>query len=217
MSILDYIENVNGWDKRQVYEALYWIVLGDGYLARWNSSHKNCFLNVSHKQEQREYLIWKAAILSRANIGWNVGTSDRSLEGKGIMVYLNSKCHPLFRQIADRIYVPIGRKSLDTHALALLDKIGLAILYQDDGTYNKSKYSIRITKTSFSSVEMEAIVKVVVEKFGIIFRLQRHAGGYDLGLRYSDKDKFFDLIEPYVVPTMRYKLGRGDTSYEVKR
>lgn len=208
MSILDNIENVNSWDKKQVAEALYWMVLGDGYLGNWKFPGRNCFLNISHKIEHREYLTWKAAILSRANIGWKAGVNNRSSSGKGTTAYLNSASHPTFRKIADRLYVPSGRKTIDSHALALLDAIGLAIIYQDDG--GLSGDFVRITMTSRCQLELQAMAKVLVDKYGIIFRLQHHAKGYDLGLRHKDNDRFFGIISPYVVPVMRYKLGRGN-------
>lgn len=211
MSILDNIEDVNSWDKKRVVEALYWMVLGDGYLAHWNRPGWNCFLNITHKYEHREYLLWKASILSRADIGWKMGFSDRSASGKGTLVYLNSKSHPVLTKIANRIYVPAGRKAIDSHALALLDAVGLAIIYQDDGGLSgRDGDYVRITMTSRCSIELEAMAKVLVDKFGIIFRLQHHAKGFDLGLRHKDNDKFFGIIEPYVVPVMRYKLGRGN-------
>ena len=71
---------------------------------------------------------------------------------------------------------------------------------------------VRIAVTSWSSIELEAFTKTIVDKFGLIFRLQRHGKGFDVALRKKDQSRFFTLIKPYVVPTMQYKLERGGTS-----
>lgn len=211
MSFLKNVETAKDWNKKQIAEALYWMILGDGSLPNWKKyrdKNYTCYLSVQHRPEHHDYLCWKGMILSRIKIGWDITENDRRHEGKGVMLTLNSKSHPFFNTIADRLYIPIGHKRLDTHALALLDNIGLAIWYQDDGSYNVRDGLARITADSFGSVEILAIAKTLVDRFGLIFRLQRHVKGFDLALRKKDNSKFFSLISPYVVPSMQYKLGR---------
>ena len=94
-------------------------------------------------------------------------------------------------------------------------------MYQDDGRYSLAKSTISISKPTFSKTELEYLAKGIVDKFGIIFRVRRCCVlkdgtiGHELGLRYSDRDKFFNIIEPYIVPSMLYKVGKGSTSSEV--
>ncbi len=221
---LEKIETAENWNKKQCVEALYWMVLGDGSLPNWRKYIRHnytCYFSVGHRPEHVDYIEWKSIILQRFKIGFRIDPNIRIHEGKGNMVILNSKTHPFLNNLADRIYVPQNHKALDTYAISLLDTIGLAIWYQDDGCLtleqHGSNWLARITATSYSSVELLAIAKSIVDKFGIIFRLNRHAKGFDLALRNKDIDKFFELIHPYIVPSMQYKIGNGNNPRGLKR
>jgi len=218
MSVM--IDEVNKFDKKQIMEAFYWMTLGDGSIEV--PERGDCLLTISHSKEHEDYIIWKAAIVNRAlhcsikpqfiRGGYSTGHE---------MVRLRTQHHPWFTKVRDRLYGPLGRKALDNMALSLLDTLGLAILYQDDGSYHYSSnagHNVLIHKLCFSIFELEAFAKKVVDKWGIIFRINRTKGkglGYRLRLRASDKDRFFDLIKPYVVPSMLYKVEKGSTSKEV--
>jgi len=200
--ILSYIEQIS---------AITWMVLGDGNINH-PSGGKNALFQVAHKEECEDYIKFKADILtsitrvsfkkyfhsSSNKYFWNLWTS----------------CHPVFTNLRGRTYLE-RRKILHPYSIKRLTPLGLAILYQDDGRYAPSKSTISINKPLFSFIELEALAKHIVDTWGIIFRVRRSCKlsdgtiGYELGLRYKDKDKFFSLIEPYIVPSMSYKIGRG--------
>jgi len=143
------------------------------------------------------------------------------------MYRLRSSAHPWFTRARNDIYEVIGRKIITKYALSLLGPLGLAILYQDDGSFNtgvrtKSNRvnswvdrNVLIHTLSHSRFELEALTKNIVDKFGLIFRINHVKGkgrGMRLRLRNRDIDRFFSLIEPYIVPSMLYKIGMGDSS-----
>lgn len=203
-------EKIAGLNKHQLIDALYWMVLGDGYLGGWKkNSNWNAYLSISHKREDQDYVYFKAMILSQLNVGYNFLTDNR--EGKE-MVTLITKSHPTFTKLAKALYLPLGRKAPTIHSIKVMDRLGLAIFYQDDGyiKWSKGYPYVYITKTSFSQIEMMAIAKHLVDKFGIIFRLQRHAKGWDLALRRKDNEKFFDLVRPFTSECMKRKIDQVD-------
>ena len=207
---------VQTFNKTQVMEAFYWMILGDGCIER--PKRGNYKLAVSHKIESEDYIIWKSAILNRA---LRCSIKPQHISGGFSnghdMFRLRSQAHPWFTNIWDRIYGTIGRKSIDSYAISLLGPLGLAILYQDDGSYHYSPsagHNILIHKLCFSKFELEALAKHLVDKFGIIFRINRVKNkglGYRLRLRAKDRDRFFSLIYPYIVPSMLYKVEMGST------
>ena len=218
------VRNVRTFNKRQLMEALYWMVLGDGPIEHGKES-RNCNISISHRSENEDYVIWKGAIMGRC-FGYSISSQSISggFGGNHEMIRLRSKAHPWINKVWDRLYAPIGRKALEPMALSLLGPIGLAILYQDDGSLSTTVRSksgkqtswiernLLIHKLCFSKLELEALAKTIVDKFGIIFRVNRVRNkglGYRLRLRSKDIDKFFDFIMPYVVPSMFYKVGRG--------
>jgi len=208
-------DNILLFDKKQITEALYWMALGDGSIEK--PLRGDCLLTISHSIKNRDYIIWKGLIVGQVlNGSVNPQITKGGFGGDCEMLRLRTQHHPWFTKVWERVYGILGRKSIDPHALALLGPLGLAILYQDDGSYHYSSHAghnIMIHKLCFSKFELEAFAKTVVDKFGIIFRINECKGkgfGYRLRLRAKDREKFFDLVEPYIVPSMLYKVGRGD-------
>lgn len=203
-------------DKKQIMEAICWMILGDGCIEK--AERGNYKFSVSHIKTNEDYILWKASIINQVT-SWSVNNQCISggFSGTHEMLRLRSSAHPWFTKVYDRFYAPLGRKSIDPHALKLLGPLGLAILYQDDGSYHYSTnagHNILIHKMCFSKLELEALAKAIVDKFGIIFRVNRVKNkglGYRLRMRAKDREKFFDLIMPYIVPSMLYKVGRGST------
>lgn len=208
-------------DKKQIMEAFCWMVLGDGCLEMNRSG--NCRLSVTHATIHEDYLYWKASMIDQVT-SWTINPQKGTgFSSGGDYLRLRTSVHPWFTKVHDRFYAPLGRKSIDPHALKLLSPLGLAILYQDDGSYYYSSdagHNVLIHKLCFSKFELEALSKVLVDRFGVIFRVNRdksHGLGYRLRMRAKDRERFFNLIDPYVVPSMLYKVGKGGTSSEVVR
>jgi len=208
-------------NKTQIMEAFCWMILGDGSIEK--KVRGNYCLAITHKESSEDYLYWKASIIEQVT-SWSINPVKQSKSGfnpDGKYLRLRSSAHPWFTKVYERFYAPLERKSIDPHALKLLSPLGLAILYQDDGSYHYSPsagHNILIHKLCFSKFELEALAKTVVDKFGIIFRVNRVKNkglGYRLRMRASDREKFFELIDPYIVPSMLYKVGKGGTSNEV--
>jgi len=208
-------------DKTQIMEAFCWMILGDGSIEV--KQRGNYCLAITHTVRSEDYLYWKASIIEQVT-SWSINPQKQGPNGfnpGGEYLRLRSSAHPWFTRVYERFYAPLGRKSIDPHALKLLSPLGLAILYQDDGSYHYSPtagHNILIHKLCFSKFELEALAKTIVDKFGIIFRINRVKNkglGYRLRLRASDREHFFDLIDPYIVPSMLYKVGKGGTSNEV--
>ena len=215
------ITGTQKFNKTQIMEAFCWMILGDGSIER--KERGNYCLSIVHKESSEDYLYWKASIIEQVT-SWAINPvtqSDSGFNPGGKYLRLRSSAHPWFTRVYERFYAPLGRKSIDPHALKLLSPLGLAILYQDDGSYHYSSsagHNILIHKMCFSKFELEALAKTIVDKFGIIFRINRVKDkglGYRLRMRASDREKFFELIGPYIVPSMLYKVGKGGTSNEV--
>lgn len=203
--------------KKEIMEAFCWMILGDGCIER--KERGNYCLSVSHSINHEDYIYWKASIIDQVT-SWSVNPQkvNGGFTELHKMLRLRSSAHPWFTKVYERFYAPLGRKSIDPHALKLLGPLGLAILYQDDGSYHYSPdagHNILIHKLCFSKFELEALAKTIVDKFGIIFRVNRCDSkglGYRLRMRAKDRETFFNLIEPYIVPSMLYKVGKGGTS-----
>lgn len=194
-----------------VVALMTWMTLGDGNITI-PAKGKNGFFQVTHKDECEDYVRMKEAFISNVT-GVKVERRYHSRQDN-YNWQLWTKCHPLWTKLRARTYLD-RRKVIQPHAVKLLTPICLAILYQDDGRYSPEKSTISINKPLFSIPELELLAKGIVDKWGIIFRVRRSCTlkdgsiGHELALRYKDKNNFFSLIDPYVVSSMSYKVGRG--------
>jgi hypothetical protein len=198
-------------DEKVLVSLTTWMTLGDGNITI-PSKGINGFFQCSHIDKHEDYIQMKTGILSFIT-GAKYKKCWHSRQ-KNYNYQIWTSCHPYYTKLRRSLYNG-KRKVITEHALKVLTPWALAILYQDDGRCNLSKSTIDINKPLFSQLELMAFAKTIVDKFGIIFRVRKSCTlkdgtqGYQLGLRMKDKDKFFDLIAPFIVPSMFYKIGRG--------
>ena len=105
------------------------------------------------------------------------------------------------------LYYPNGKKIIPINLKDLLTPCGISYWFMDDGTYNKSYYAF--STASFSVEEHNILLDILSNKFDIDCNMQ---GSKYLSLyipaRNNSNLKFRALIEPYIVPSMKYKLGK---------
>jgi hypothetical protein len=98
-------------------------------------------------------------------------------------------------------YTP--KKRIYKEDLYKLEGLGLAIWYMDDGY--KPKYGgCFISTNCFSFEDLEIVKKMFLEKFNIRVTYNSKHVTY---ISAKEFPKFVKLIEPYIIPSMRYKLG----------
>jgi hypothetical protein len=93
--------------------------------------------------------------------------------------------------------------------LTLLNWEWMTLWYQDDGslTYNINGTPIvRLSTCAYSYPEQEVLRRVIQEKLGVCFNINRtNRGLYQLNLRRADHEHFFNHLHPFVVPSYYYK------------
>jgi len=86
-----------------------------------------------------------------------------------------------------------------------INEMGLAIWYQDDGSYNNGRYCT-INSNQLTYEQTEYIRNILLNKYDIEFETKMSKGKYYL-LRANkeNSDKFIKLIHKYMHPSMQYK------------
>lgn len=96
-------------------------------------------------------------------------------------------------------------KVIPVNITDLLTPLALAIWIMDDGTWNKP--GIRITTNCFVKKEVELLKLVLETKFNIKSTLHKNNDRYQLYIKQESMYILKELILPYIVPSMLYKLG----------
>ena len=99
-----------------------------------------------------------------------------------------------------------GSKFVPSNLDMYMTPYSLAVWFLDDGTLN-SGTNHRIHTNGFNytgQVELQSLLKRCFDLNAKI--VTRKDGQYILSLRRHDTVKLSNIIEPYVIPSMRYKL-----------
>ena len=177
-------------------------VLGDGTITV--SGAYSC----SHSTKQLEYFNYKREVFKNlhsdkvhryAHKYDNFNTVPES-------VHFTSGCNKYLYKLRD-IYYPNGKKIFPyQYLMENMDEEGLSFWYCDDG--GMSGNNAKLFTYGYSFNEQELFQSFFMEKFKL--RVNIHGNKNNKQTLYfpiKDTHKFFALIRPYIIPSMRYKIG----------
>lgn len=171
-------------------------------------------LRIHQSDKQKDYVFWKYEKLknlvsrgprftkvwhdqqrNKDHFSWYFHT--RSDETLGLI-------HSIFYE--DRV------KVVPKELPELLEPLGLAIWHMDDGSNNGN--DLTLNTHSFSVSEQERLQYLLLEKFGVITTLVKDRSKYKIAIGSREYDKFIDIVRPFVIPSMSYKISspRNDLS-----
>lgn len=196
-----------GFEKQDDFkQLLIGSLLGDGCICNSGGKSKNYYLCIAHSIKQKEYLIFKAAILQKYHLATNY--NERTYEDKRFKnpkyteVRIKTRLNPYFTYIRNICYDDTGHKRINIDIVKDIEPLGLAIWYMDDGYVTKN--SCIFSSCSFTIDEQQKLSKLLLDKFDLHFTVGKNDNS--LYLHASDFPKFVKLIEPYVIPSLKYKL-----------
>ena len=186
-------------------EILTGTLLGDSSLQYyphygWRSPKFKC----DHGDSQEEY----------ANLLYNklqsLGSSikrysriDKRTSKEYITYCVTTSSNPYFLNMYNQLY-STGKKEVCLDFLRNFTIKSLAYLYMDDG-YADQKTAY-ICTDSFSDKSKRILIEYIKSKFGLHFSIVNHGKYYRLRLSQYDFPRFKELIEPYIVESLKYKL-----------
>lgn len=184
-----------------------WSVCGDGCVS-YATHNKNAHYSITRSPEHKDYI----EVIANKFIGLqdcSVTISEYTRKDNNKMVInLRTSSHPIFSRIRERQYIH-NHRVIEPHMLTMLDWEAAAFLFMDDGSLcknNKGSLITRISTCAYSYHEQEALRKNFIDKLGIIWNINRTGSLYQLNLAKQSRDKFFDNIYEYIVPSYYYKL-----------
>lgn len=199
-------------------------LLGDMSISARSKKH-NPYIQVGHTTKQTEYLMWKFNILKSLTTGREPSVSSwyqTDLGYKSGKKIYNS-IH--FQTRSLRCLVPIydmvrsnGNKHVSTKWLnEIKDPIGIAVWYMDDGCL-LSKFNAVFALGLRSPGEQFAIQDWMMATWDIETHIYTQTNTKYKILSISSKSnlrKFRDLVEPYIIPSMRYKIDKLNYLYHL--
>ena len=190
--------------KVQMRGVICGMLLGDAGRCRNN-------LSIQHSVKQIGYAHFKRQLLERITRK-AVNTRQWTTKEGYSLVRLEPRLVPLTRVMVKRCYRS-NIKTVTREFLEYLTLQGVAIWFMDDGSKSFKKrngriHAVEVTlNTYLSKEENEIIISYFKERWGIKWALNKSKGTYRLRMGTQEARKFCDLIEPFVVDSMRYKIN----------
>lgn len=188
-------------------EVLVGLMLGDGHI-----EHSPCTERARLKIEQRanalEYVEWLYAIF-KPWVHSEIRTKIQSLitTGKSYQkYYFTTYVHEALIPYQELFYRD-KRKVVPENIANILTPLGLAVWFMDDGSIKSHESKGRILNThTFSQSEVERLCDVLSKKFLLNAWPRFQKDGIQIYISGKSTEAFQELVEPHIVPMMRYKL-----------
>ena len=169
-------------------------LLGDGSLRR----KQNTLLEINHSYKQKDYVFWlyskfKDCVFTPPKIrvnGFNRNSyrfTTRSLEA--------------LNEFYEDFY-PNLQKTLPKNLK--LNPLSLAVWFMDDGS--KSRNTVYMNTQQFYIQEQKYLLSLLDRYFSIKATLNKDKSYFRIRIRSSSMKIFRDLVSPYIIESMRYKL-----------
>lgn len=183
-------------------------LFGDGNLFLNNGKYVN--YSEIHSLKQKDYLLWKMKLMSKlfnfAGSPYIFNKYDKRTKKEYPTIKINSSDSKKLEKYY-KIFYKKGIKIIPKTYLYNLNKLGLAILYQDDGTYHYGNYRCSIATDNFSYKEHILIKEFLKEKFNLDFTVSKKEKKFCVLFNRKNSDKFLKIVESYIHKSMIYKLG----------
>jgi LAGLIDADG DNA endonuclease family len=188
----------------QQREVLVGIILGDGCLSPTRSG-RLATLIVGHSVKQEEYIKIQAHMFDVNKISPSKcfnKTTQKEYRG----LYFKTKSTTDLLDLY-HVFYPQGKKIVPDNISSLLSSpISLAYWIMDDGCFNKYDKRLSICTDCFSYEYHQKLVSAISNNFQIDAKICRYGKYFRLRFGQKDTRKASDLIRPYVIESMRYKL-----------
>ena len=181
-------------------------ILGDAHL---EENGRYVRLKIDHSIKQQEYVGHKYKIFREhaAGIPKIVSVTDKRTSRVYKHVRFNTKSIPLFVEYR-RLFYSDGKKIVpDQISKILISPLALAIWFMDDGARRTDCKALRLHTSAYFYQENTLLVDALRKNFDIRSKIHRvKEGSYTLYIPSNEAKKLCQLIEPHIIPSMRYKL-----------
>lgn len=179
-------------------------MLGDGHLEKNGNGYR---LQILHSHKQRDYVWWKHSHLKRFALREPelLEMPDRRYQKINLGVRFRTHNAEVFDKLR-RVFYRGRRKIVPPSIENILDSLALAVWYMDDGGRRKDCRGMFLNTLSFSDREQSVLQRTLLKLWNIKTRLHWVQDGYRIYIPMAMSLKFTQIISPFIIPSMYYKL-----------
>lgn len=189
-----------------VFEALVGIMLGDGHInQRSLTSNARFIFGQSGKEAKRAYFVhvydlFKPFCSPDSKYYLKTWIDKRSGTVQTSISFVTIPCFNIFREM---FYLD-GIKIVPVDIYNNLTAVGLAYWIMDDGS--KSGQGLHFNTYGFDHQSIDRLLFVLRGKFDLECTIHTHPRGQRLFIPSPSMPRLRELISPYIVSSMQYKI-----------
>lgn len=186
-------------------EVLVGLLLGDAHLETQNRG-QTYRLKIEQSEAHQTYVfhlyhLFQAWVLTPPQAKQTVSRGHVSTKW-----WFQTVSHSTFRFYVQQFYRD-GRKCVPKLIHRWLKPRGLAYWFMDDGSLkDKQARAILLNTQGFERNDIERLTRVLQQQFALEATLRRQAEGYQIMILGRSLERFIELVGPYLLPEMTYKL-----------
>lgn len=179
-------------------------ILGDGYLMS-SRSGKAARLQIRHNYKYIDYVEWKFSYFRK----WCL-TKSRFDKCNNSFVF-KTVSHKQLMDLGKMFYGDQGKFVPDKIDRLLIDPLSLAIWFMDDGSGDKRTCRLKLSTYAFKKKGNLLLKKCLEQNFGLKTMIIWDCKGCYLYFPKDDAIRLCQLINPYILTCMEYKLTKVKT------
>ena len=188
-------------------EILIGAILGDGHLEKLYTTELSR-LKIEHSYKQKEYVNW----FYEEFRNWVRTKPKQKIKKVFGKVHKNygfcTYGHRLLGNFQKEFYTE-KKKVIPNILLENITPLSLAVWYMDDGSIKSNKHKgVFLNTQSFSEKDVKILQSILENKFGIVSSTRKNETGEQIYLGGNSGEKFIKIIEPFIIPSMKYKIPR---------
>lgn len=187
-------------------EIIIGTIMGDGHLAQLKTGVR---LEVGHSEKQKDYVFWKYDELCElvGAVPHYLEFSDQRFCRRYQQWRFKTLTHPYLTDMHDRFYSE-KKKIISREIFSLLQSpLSLAVWFMDDGGRRNDCYGLFLNTLSFTKEEHMLLQQVLKQNFALDSRIHWIQDGYRLYIPSHHAKHFCELVHPFMIPSMMYKLS----------
>jgi hypothetical protein len=187
-------------------EVVLGTILGDSHIAMLKTGAR---LEMMHGEKQKKYIFWKYCELPSfvSAQPHRLEICDKWSHKVCIEWKFSTKVHSFFTTLREQFY-PKDKKIVPSNISSLLiSPLSLAVWFMDDGGRRNDCYGLFLNTLSFTKTEQEMLQECLRKNFSLDSRLHWVQDGYRIYIPSASARRFCEIVYPYIIPSMQYKLS----------
>lgn len=201
--------NFNKPLDKEILEIIYGSLLGDAS-AEKRKGGKGTRILFYQEGSHNEYLLFLHRLI--ANLGYcntNIPKLQTRISNNGKIkkiIRFSTWTYDQFNEIHKNWYIN-GKKVLPNDIDQFLSPLALAIWIMDDG--GKIGKGLKLATNNFTLNEVKQLISILDFKYNIKSNIHKTGAidKYNIYILSDSMPILVNLIKPYIIPSMKYKLG----------